>query len=234
MSLQVSSYFIMSHLNQVITWIIMNPTQKGGSKYRVHQGYGCIWRRYPFYTFLLFFLAIFLFRVRFTKSKVMKTQRIKTLDVSSYFIMSHLNQVSTWIILNPTQKGGSKYRVHQGYGCIWRRCLFYTFMLILFDWMMSLKSILFIENSSGFCISIQHISYLQVKKNKLMEKTCFIKMSEVLSIVLRTSEVLSTFWGSKYRILIFFEKFWGSKYSSATINDICMYLSVKHVFWVCG
>ena len=59
--------------------------------------------------------------------------------------------------------------------------------------MMSLKSILFIENSSGFCISIQHMSYLQVKKNKLMEKTCFIKMSEVLSIVLRTSEVLSTF-----------------------------------------
>ena len=30
---------------------LSNVTEKGGSKYGVHQGYGCIWRRYPFYIF---------------------------------------------------------------------------------------------------------------------------------------------------------------------------------------
>ena len=37
-----------------IRWTSPNLIQKGGSKYRVHQGYGCVWRRYPFCIFLQF------------------------------------------------------------------------------------------------------------------------------------------------------------------------------------
>ena len=53
-----SSFFIMFRLNQVYIYIcnqveIPNLTRKGGSKYGVHQGYGCIWRMYPFYMFVL-------------------------------------------------------------------------------------------------------------------------------------------------------------------------------------
>ena len=37
---------------------IPNLTETGGSKYGVPQGYGCIWRRYPFYIFVLSFLGL--------------------------------------------------------------------------------------------------------------------------------------------------------------------------------
>ena len=40
-----------------IRWTSPNLIQKGGSKYRVHLGYGCVWRRYPFCIFLQFFSA---------------------------------------------------------------------------------------------------------------------------------------------------------------------------------
>ena len=69
----------LPHLNQVIRWIIPNLTQKGGSKYRVRQGYGCIWRRYRF-LYVLFFG-----RIIFTNVKVMKTQHIMSL-ISSCLI----------------------------------------------------------------------------------------------------------------------------------------------------
>ena len=38
-----------------IRWTSPNLIQKGGSKYRVHQGYGWVWRRYPFCIFCIFF-----------------------------------------------------------------------------------------------------------------------------------------------------------------------------------
>ena len=53
------------YLNQVITWRIPNLTQKGGSKYRVHQGYGYIWKTYRFYIFC------FLVELYLQMSKVM-------------------------------------------------------------------------------------------------------------------------------------------------------------------
>ena len=37
---------------------IPNLTETGGSKYGVPQGYGCIWRRYPFYIFVSSFLGL--------------------------------------------------------------------------------------------------------------------------------------------------------------------------------
>ena len=37
---------------------IPNLTETGGSKYGVPQGYGCIWRRYPFYMFVSSFLGL--------------------------------------------------------------------------------------------------------------------------------------------------------------------------------
>ena len=37
---------------------IPNLTETGGSKYGVQQGYGCIWRRYPFFIFVLSFLGL--------------------------------------------------------------------------------------------------------------------------------------------------------------------------------
>ena len=106
----------LPHLNQVIRWGIPNLTQKGGSKYRVHQGYGCIWRRYRFYIFLFFLVELNL-----QMSKVMKTQHIMSL-LSSCLIRIR------WKSPNLIQKGGSKYRVHQGYGCVWRRYPFCIFL----------------------------------------------------------------------------------------------------------
>ena len=73
----------LPHLNQVIRWRIPNLTQKGGSKYRVHQGYGCIWRRYRFYIFCFFG------RIIFTN---VKSHENTTHHVSS-FILSHPNQM---------------------------------------------------------------------------------------------------------------------------------------------
>ena len=63
---------------------IPNLTETGGSKYGVPQGYGFIWRRYPFY---IFFLVISWFM------RISKTTKQTIHHVLSYFIMPHLNQV---------------------------------------------------------------------------------------------------------------------------------------------
>ena len=100
---------------------IPNLTETGGSKYGVQQGYGCIWRRYPLYIFVLSFLGLCGYQ----------RPRKKTIHhVSSYFIMSHLFKSSNQVeILNLAETGGSKYGVPQGYGCIWRKYPFYMFVL---------------------------------------------------------------------------------------------------------
>ena len=95
----------LPHLNQVITWRTPNLTQKGGSKHRVHQGYGYIWKRYRFYI-LCFFCRIIFTNVKSHASCLIRIR---------------------WTSPNLIQKGGSKYRVHQGYGCVWRRYPFCTF-----------------------------------------------------------------------------------------------------------
>ena len=96
----VLSYFITCNQEE-----IPNLTETGGSKYGVPQGYGCIWRRYPFYKQFLFrhFLVVF----HHVSSKSSSQEEIPNL----------------------TETGGSKYGVPQGYGCIWRRYPFYIFVL---------------------------------------------------------------------------------------------------------
>ena len=120
----------LPHFNQVIRWRIPNLTQKGGSKYRVHQGYGCIWRRYHFYIFLFF---AYLVELYLQMSKVMKTQHIMSL-ISSCLIRIR------WKSPNLIQKGGSKYRVHQGYGCVWRRYRFFLNFVFLYNYISTVKS----------------------------------------------------------------------------------------------
>ena len=63
---------------------IPNLTETGGSKYGVPQGYGCIWRRYPFYIFVLV-ISWFM--------RISKTTKQTIHRVLSCFITSHLNQV---------------------------------------------------------------------------------------------------------------------------------------------
>ena len=58
--------------------------RKGRFKYGVPQGYGCIWRRHPFYMFC-FVISWFM--------RISKTTKQTIHHVLSYFITSHLNQV---------------------------------------------------------------------------------------------------------------------------------------------
>ena len=99
---------------------IPNLTETGGSKYGVPQGYGCIWRRYPFY---MFFLGHFLV---YADIKDHETNNSSCLIVFHHVSSKSSNQEE---IPNLTETGGSKYGVPQGYGCIWRRYPFYIFVL---------------------------------------------------------------------------------------------------------
>ena len=78
--LQMSKVMKTQHIMSLISsclirirWKSPNLIQKGGSKYRVHQGYGCVWRRYRFCTFCFFV------QLHFQPLKVLKTQRIMCL-----------------------------------------------------------------------------------------------------------------------------------------------------------
>ena len=99
---------------------IPNLTETGGSKYGVPQGYGCIWRRYPFY---MFFFSPFLV---YADIKDHETNTSSCLIMFHHVSSKSSNQEE---IPNRTETGGSKYGVPQGYGCIWRRYPFYIFVL---------------------------------------------------------------------------------------------------------
>ena len=72
------------------------------------------------------FCTFCLYNYIFNRLKVLKTQRIMCL----FFILSLIS--SWWKRPNLIQKGGSKYRVHQGYGCVWRRYPFCIFCIFCF------------------------------------------------------------------------------------------------------
>ena len=92
---------------------IPNLTETGGSKYGVPQGYGCIWRRYPFYMLFCHFLV-------YADIKDHETDNSSCPIIFHHVSSKSSNQEE---IPNLTETGGSKYGVPQGYGCIWRRHL---------------------------------------------------------------------------------------------------------------
>ena len=97
---------------------IPNLTETGGSKYGVPQGYGCIWRRYPFYILFCHLLV-------YADIKDHETDNSSCPIIFHHVSSKSSNQEE---IPNLTETGGSKYGVPQGYGCIWRRYPFYIFV----------------------------------------------------------------------------------------------------------
>ena len=91
----------------------------GRFKYGVPQGYGCMWRRYPFYMFFCHFLV-------YADIKDHETNNSSCLIIFHHVSSKSSNQEE---IPNLTETGGSKYGVPQRYGCIWRRYPFYILVL---------------------------------------------------------------------------------------------------------
>ena len=86
---------------------IPNLTETGGSKYGVPQGYGFIWRRYPFYIFLFGDFLVY------ADIKDHETNNSSCLIIFHHASSKSSNQEE---IPNLTETGGSKYGVPQGYG----------------------------------------------------------------------------------------------------------------------
>ena len=114
-----------------------NVTEKGGSKYGVHQGNGTIWRMYHF----CLFFEIYIYESLLVKEISKTTLSIENVSchvslshyVSLYlFIYKYLIDSSNQVVSsNVIARGGSKYGVHQGNGAIWRMYHFIFINLFL-------------------------------------------------------------------------------------------------------
>ena len=115
---------------------------------------------------IVFIYFCFFGRIKFTNEKVMKTQHIMSL-ISSCLIRIR------WKSSNLIQKGGSKYRVHQGYGCVWRRYRFCTFCFFCTITCSTVKSF---ENTT------HHVSFFHPVSSESDGKAEIWYKREVLSI----------------------------------------------------
>ena len=114
----VLSYFITSHLNQVIRRI-PNLTETGGLSMGFRKGMAAFGGGILFTCFFCHFLV-------YADIKDHETNNSSCLIIFHHVSSKSSNQEE---IPNLTETGGSKYGVPQRYGCIWRRYPFYILVL---------------------------------------------------------------------------------------------------------
>ena len=195
---------------------IPNLTETGGSKYGVQQGYGCIWRRYPFYIFVCHFLVYADIKDRETNNS------------SCLIIFHHVSSKSSNLeeIPNLTETGGSKYGVPQGYGFIWRRYPFYIFFFCHFLVYADIKD--HETNNSSCLIIFHHVS----SKSSNQEEIPNLTETGGSKYGVPQGYGLAAFGGGILFTCFFFAISWFmrlSKTTKQTIHHVLSYFITSHL-----
>ena len=151
------------HMPHHVSLEIPSVTQRGGSKYGVHQGHETIWRMLLFFPFsfcerdkniyIYLFLCIYIYNV--------------CLIITSHHV-SFESGSETSEIPSVRQKGGSKYGVHQGNGAIWMMMFVSTFFAYIYRYIHVYTYIYIYKYIYIYCKSkkYHHVSsYLMIFKH---------------------------------------------------------------------